>query len=94
MQFNDQFYKQNESLAMGEPTSIILAEILYNLKNTHKNYQNSEQIPNRRLFEIHGRYINYIQCKHHKHRKYIKWVKFSTPKNKIHYRKSKTYGQP
>jgi hypothetical protein len=26
MQFNDQFYKQNEGLAMGAPTSAILPE--------------------------------------------------------------------
>jgi hypothetical protein len=71
MQFNDQLYKQNKGLAMGAPMSAALAEtFIQHLE--HKNCQNSEQMPDHRLLQIRGQYIDYIQYKHHKHRKHLK----------------------
>jgi hypothetical protein len=56
MQFNDQFYKQNEGLAMGAPTSAILAETFIQ----HLEHNKLIEILNKHQIIDYHRYVDDI----------------------------------
>jgi hypothetical protein len=63
-QFNEQYYKQTGALAMGAPTSNILAEVYIQHPTTVPNLNKT---PNNWIFQICRRYSYNIQPKQNKY---------------------------
>jgi retron-type reverse transcriptase len=88
LHLNNKFLKQYEGLAMGAPTSAILAENFIQ----YLEHKIINKILNKHQIIYYFRYVDDILITHieytlHGYRKHIRRIQYNTSKIKIHYRK-------